>query len=148
MGNDEARGALPTGENAGEPLAAVAAVEEVGIGNAAEGVAPGAVPGGALVRPNIIEKMDREQVVGQVVQVRQELTSLINDLRADVGRLRTDLMDDQQRGVDLLREDASKSLKKNEELIKLFVLHLGGQSAPPTKSPRARDDGAPMRVPG
>ena len=111
-------------------------------------VASSGVSFSEFVRQAVIEKMDREQVVGQVVQVRQELTSLINDLRADVGRLRTDLMDDQQRGVDLLREDASKSLKKNEELIKLFVLHLGGQSAPPTKSPRARDDGAPMRVPG
>jgi len=108
-----------------------------------------------FVRQALVEKLDRDQVIAQVVQARQELTNLVHDLRGEVGRLRTDLMDDQRRGTELLRQDAHASLKKNEELLKTFVLMLGGQgpaasASTPRKpnSPRPADDSAPMRVPG
>lgn len=88
-----------------------------------------------FARQAVQEKMDREQIVGQVVVMRNELAGLVNDFRSEIARTRKDLMDDSQRGLELMRQDIGKSMKKNEELNKTFVMMLGGQASTEQASP-------------
>lgn len=102
----------------------------------------------AFVRDAVREKLDREQVLAQVAQTKTELAQLVQELREEVGRTRRDLMDDSQRSQALMREDLGKSIKKNEELVKTFVLLLGGQQPSKPTKPRPGEDGLPRPVPG
>lgn len=106
------------------------------------------VSASAFVRAAIAEKQDRAAAHAQVLAATADLDGLVRELRQEVGRLRRELMDDHTRGLELIRQDVARSLKKNEELQKTFVLALAGQTQPtkPTR-PGPSEDG-PMRIPG
>lgn len=108
-----------------------------------------------FIRQAVIEKLGREHAVARMELASEQLASLVQDMRMEFGRTRKDLMDDQQRGIELMRQDIGKSMKKNEEMNKTFVMMLGGQVAPatpaaPQQRPRGpgRSDDAPMKIPG
>lgn len=103
-----------------------------------------------FVRIAIAEKLDRELLVGQVSEVRNELGELVEVIRTEIARTRKDLMDDNQRGMELVRQDIAKSMKKNEEMTKTFVMQLAGiepRADKPAKPGKHNDD-SPMRIPG
>ena len=79
-----------------------------------------------FVRLALSEKINRELLVGQVTKVREELSELVLEMRTEIARTRKDLMDDNQRGIELVRQDIAKSMKKNEEMTKTFVMQLAG----------------------
>lgn len=104
-----------------------------------------------FIRQAVVEKLGREQAVDRLEKAKEDLESLVDEMRAEIGRTRKDLMDDNHRGLELIRQDIGRSMKKNEEMNKTFVMLLGGQAAP--ASPRAprpssRNDDAPMQIPG
>lgn len=101
-----------------------------------------------FARQAVAEKLDRHAVLAQVAQVQAELSALVLELRQEVGRLRRELMDDHTRGLELIRQDVARSLKKNEELQKTFVLALAGQAQPTKPSRAAPSEDGPMRIPG
>jgi len=107
------------------------------------------LPFSEFARQAISEKLDRQAVLQHTTQVQEDLDAVIAELRQEVGRLRRELMDDNARGLELIRQEVVRSLKKNEELQKAFVLALAGQTTPPSKPsrPSPPDDG-PMRIPG
>ena len=103
----------------------------------------------AFVRVAVSEKQHRTAARAEVASAGVDLGELVRELRQEVGRLRRDLMDDNARGLELIRQEVVRSLKKNEELQKAFVLALAGQTAPPSKPSRpAPPDDGPMRIPG
>lgn len=98
------------------------------------------VPFSVFVRQAVLEKLDRQLIVGQATQMRSDLAALVDEFRSEVARTRRDVMDDQQRGVDLVREaidksmkknegDIGKSLRKNEEMNKTFLMMLTNATA-------------------
>ena len=101
-----------------------------------------------FVREALVEKLDREAVIGHAAQVREELDALVRELRQEIGRTRRDLMDDHARGLELVRQEIAKSMKKNEELQKTFVMALAGQAQPTKPSRAAPSEDGPMRIPG
>lgn len=101
-----------------------------------------------FVRQALVEKLDREAVIGHATQVREDLDALVRELRQEIGRTRRDLMDDHARGLELVRQEVAKSMKKNEELQKAFVMALAGQAQPSKSSRAAPSEDGPMRIPG
>ena len=102
-----------------------------------------------FARQAMAEKQVRTAVLEHIENARTELETLVRELREETGRIRRDLMDDQQRGLELMRQEIAKSMKKNEELQKTFVMALAGQSAPPKPSRPARPSGdGPKVIPG
>lgn len=101
-----------------------------------------------FVREALVEKLDREAVIGHATQVREDLDALVRELRQEIGRTRRDLMDDHARGLELVRQEVAKSMKKNEELQKAFVMALAGQAQPTKPSRAAPSEDGPMRIPG
>lgn len=101
-----------------------------------------------FVRQALVEKLDREAVIGHATQVREDLDALVRELRQEIGRTRRDLMDDHARGLELVRQEVGKSMKKNEELQKAFVMALAGQAQPTKPSRAAPSEDGPMRIPG
>lgn len=109
--------------------------------------------GGSLsefVREAVQEKLERDRAVQNAHQVREELSSLVEQMREEVLRMRQDLAQDTQRHLTLIREDANKSLRKSAEAQNVFLKFLGGSLAGPeaTKSPSRRDDDGPPAIPG
>ena len=103
-----------------------------------------------FMRDALAEKINRELLVGQVTKVREELSELVLEMRTEIARTRKDLLDDNQRGIELVRQDIAKSMKKNEEMTKTFVMQLAGiepRADKPTKPSKHSDD-SPMRIPG
>lgn len=103
-----------------------------------------------FMRDALAEKINRELLVGQVMKVREELSELVLEMRTEVARTRKDLMDDNQRGIELVRQDIAKSMKKNEEMTKTFVMQLAGiepRAEKPSKPSKHNED-SPMRIPG
>ena len=103
-----------------------------------------------FVRIAVAEKLGRELLVDQVSQVRNDLGELVKELRLEIARTRKDLMDDSQRCIELLRQDIAKSMKKNEELNKTFVMQLAGiepRHEKPSRPTKPSDE-PPMRIPG
>lgn len=102
------------------------------------------------VRQAVQEKLDRDALMAQVTRTREELAELLTEIRAEASRARREQLDENRRGLEQMREEASKSLRKNEEMTKTFVLALGGiaTSTPPKTRPSAFDGDGPMRVPG
>lgn len=102
-----------------------------------------------FIRQAVAEKLARDQSVSKIELASKQLESLVQEIRVEFGRTRKDLMDDSQRGLELMRQDIGKSMKKNEELNKTFVMMLGGQVTPqPRQKSTASDDDAPMKIPG
>jgi hypothetical protein len=101
-----------------------------------------------FVRQALVEKLDREAVIGHAAQAREDLDALVRELRQEIGRTRRDLMDDHARGLELVRQEVAKSMKKNEELQKAFVMALAGQAQPTKPSRAAPSEDGPMRIPG
>lgn len=103
-----------------------------------------------FVRVALSEKMNREVLVAQVTKVREELSELVLEMRTEIARTRKDLMDDNQRGMELVRQDIARSMKKNEELAKAFVMQLAGIEPRSDKhaKPSKHSDDSPMPVPG
>ena len=102
-----------------------------------------------FARQAMTEKQVRNAVLEHIENARTELEVLVRELREETGRIRRDLMDDQQRGLELMRQEIAKSMKKNEELQKTFVMALAGQPARPKPSGAARPSGdGPMAIPG
>ena len=77
-----------------------------------------------FVREAVQEKLDRDRALENSHQVKDELASLVDELRDEIGRVRKDVAEDTQRSLALIREDAAKSLRKTEEMQKTFVLAL------------------------
>lgn len=103
-----------------------------------------------FVREAVQEKIDRDRATEAANQVKEELASLVEQMREEVLRMRQDLAQDTQRHLALIREDANKSLRKSEESQKVFLQFLGGSLAAPdrSKSPNRRDDDGPPAIPG
>lgn len=103
-----------------------------------------------FVRLAVQEKIDRDSALEDANQVKDELTSLVDELRDEISRVRRDVQEDTQRGIALIREDAARSMRKTEEMQKTFVMALAGnlaQETPAIKSSR-RDDDGPRAIPG
>lgn len=102
-----------------------------------------------FVRQAVLEKMDRERALATLFKAKDELSSLIEEMRLELGRTRRDLVEDNQVGLEKIQADVNKSLRKNEEMQKTFILLLGKQvsSQPANPRPRRNDDG-PMPIPG
>lgn len=96
-----------------------------------------------FMRDALAEKINRELLVGQVTKVREELSELVLEMRTEIARTRKDLLDDNQRGIELVRQDIAKSMKKNEEMTKTFVMQLAGiepRAEKPAKSSKHGDE--------
>ena len=108
-----------------------------------------------FVRQAIDEKLGREHAVSKIQQAKEELDLLVQEMRDEIGRTRRDLMDDNQRSLEMMRQDIVKSFKKNEEATKQFLMLLGAQASPepasrPSRSsltPGRSEDG-PLKIPG
>lgn len=101
-----------------------------------------------FVRQAVMEKLGRHRVMGQLEKTRDEVDDLLKQLRVEVGRARKDLIEDNQRGIELIREDIGRSMRKNEEMNKTFLVMLAGHGDQKPKRPPGRNDEAPMRIPG
>lgn len=102
-----------------------------------------------FVRQSVLEKLDREKALASLLQAREELSDLVDEMRIEFGQTRKDLVEDNQRGLERIRMDVGKSMRKSEEMQKLFLTLLGKEvsSQPPKPRPR-RDDDGPMPIPG
>lgn len=112
-----------------------------------------AARGGSLsefVREAVQEKLDRDRALENSHQVKDELADLVDELRAEIGRVRREVAEDTQRSMALIREDVGKSIRKSEESQKTFLQFLGGSLKAPTpaKTPSRRDDDGPRAIPG
>lgn len=102
-----------------------------------------------FVRQAVVEKIDRNEVGRQMAEASGQLAGLLHEWRSEVGRIRQNLMTDQARSLDLMHQQIDKSLKRNEEMTKSFVMTLtrvltdGGGAGPVPHG-----DHLPMQVPG
>lgn len=101
-----------------------------------------------FVREAVEEKLDRDKALRSVSQARDELSSLLEEMRLEFGQTRKDLVEDNQRGLERIRMDVGKSMRKSEEMQKTFILMLGQHvSSQPSKPKSRRDDDGPMPIP-
>lgn len=84
-----------------------------------------------FAREAIQEKVDRDLVLQHVERIQEDLDDLLIQLRDEVGRVRRELLEDSRREAERMHDDFARTLRKVEEMQKVFVLHLAGAAAPP-----------------
>ena len=110
------------------------------------------VPLAEFIRRAVVEKLEREFVLAEHAQLRDQLEDLVGSFREEIGRLRTDLVADNELARAAIEAAANDSLRKNEELTKHFVRALttavGGAKPGPSCGRSDLDEDAPMPIPG
>lgn len=77
-----------------------------------------------FAREAVLEKFDREKLLGQMMLARSGLDELLTEIRQETARSRRDMAAQASNHLELQRNEASTSLARNEEFLQLLVKEL------------------------
>lgn len=101
-----------------------------------------------FVRQAVIEKVEREEVMTRLKQAREQLQEATHELRVEVGRLRTDMLDGHAKSLDQIHELVAKSAQRNERANHQFLKDLAGALGGGSDGVEPHHDDMPMSIPG
>lgn len=109
-------------------------------------VSEGGLKQSVFVRDAVKEKIDRDRIGANVETARDAMEEILESLRYEMARMRTDVIEDAQRTAALLREENQLSNARNEQLLQAFVRKLAGLEEP-TAQPPAKASRGPLPNP-